>query len=284
MALLALGLSLCPAGVPAQSRNVDDYVLIADQAINASGLTVRQGDVVALEGTFTSTRSLAAPGSAIAAPSVRLDDAAVCDALFASDSRGGGPGCGDPLPFSRPFSSAAAVCGFPVPFPPCDRLRPPVVVPRGTTVALPPGVYGDIRVEGGAGGYGSLLLAGSYGVCNFQAARDALVHFTGISQLLIAGTLTADNGARFVPAPDSGVPPALVNVFVAGPLVRFSRKTSLALRLCAPRATFRVGSRGTLTGRFATETARLRQVEAASAIEIDANAAAPDPAIEVTRR
>jgi hypothetical protein len=271
IALLALALSFRPAAVPAQSRNLDDYVLLADQAINASRLTVTEGDVIVLDGSFTSTRALAAPHSAIPAPSVQLDDADVCGALFATNSRGGGAACGDPRPFSRPFTSTADACGFPLPFPPCEPLRPPVVVPHGATLALPPGVYGDIRVEGGAGGSGSLLLDGSYGICNFRASRGALVQFTGISQLLIGGTLTAGNGARFVPAPGSGVTPALVNVFVAGSLVRLSRKGSLALRLCAPRATLRVGSRGTLTGRFATETARLRQIEAASAIEIGPN-------------
>ncbi len=258
-ALLGLALSLHGSPAGAQSRAAGDYVLLAGDGISASRLTVTDGDVAVLDGTFTSTRALGAPSSALAAPAVRLDDAAVCGALFAASTRGGSPGCTGRQTFRRPFPSVADACAFPMPFPACDPTQPPVVIPHGATVALPPGVYGDVRVEGGAGGPATLLLAGTYRVCNLRALREARVYFTDRSTLLVAGTFTGGNGVEFGPTLASGVSPAQVDVFVAGSLVRFSRKSSLAAHLCAPAAALRVGSRGVLRGQFAAATMRLRQ-------------------------
>jgi hypothetical protein len=52
--------------------------------------------------------------------------------------------------------------------------------PGGTSVR-------DIRVEGGAGGAGTLRLSGTYGLCNLRASRRARIVFTGPSELLVAG-------------------------------------------------------------------------------------------------
>src|SRR5262245_25174115 len=145
-ALVAIALALHPSAAPAQSRNPEDYVLLATQSISADSLTVTDGDVAVLDGIFSSSRGLVARASTIAAPMARLDASDVCEGLLASSSRGGGPACGAPHAFTRPFSSLAAACGFPAPFLPCDPSRPPVIVPRGATVALLPGVYGDVRV------------------------------------------------------------------------------------------------------------------------------------------
>jgi hypothetical protein len=162
-AVIAFGVacSLRPAAAPGQSRAPADYVLLATDALFVDRLTVTDGAIGVLAGAFSSRRPLAAPASAIAAPNVRLDAGSSCAALFASSARGDGRACGPLQPFARPFTSAADACGFPDPFPACDPQRPAVIVPHGATVALPPGVYGDIRVEGGAGGAGTLRLSGT---------------------------------------------------------------------------------------------------------------------------
>jgi len=145
-------LSLRSSAGFAQSHDISDYALLAATSINANGLTVSDGDVAVLDGFFTSSHTLAAPSSAIAASLVRLEQRSTCGVLLAATARGAGSACGPAKPFARPFASVAATCGFPSPFPACDPSHTPIVVPHGGTVALPPGAYGEIVVEGGAGG------------------------------------------------------------------------------------------------------------------------------------
>jgi hypothetical protein len=167
---------------------------LANDFLSVDRLTVTDGDI----GVLAGARSLPRPPSPGHAPSlVRpfLDDGSSCHALFASTARGAGSACGPAEAFSRPFPSVADACAFPVPFPSCDPQRPTVIVPHGAPVALPPGVYGDIRVEGGAGGAGTLRLSGTYGLCNMRASRRARIVFTGPSELLIAGPGGEHRGA-----------------------------------------------------------------------------------------
>src|SRR5262249_6334914 len=148
---------------------------------------------------------------------------------------------------------------FPDPFPRCDPLRAPVVVPHGATVALPPGVYGDVRVEGGAGGAGSLRLSGTYRFCNVRALRNAQILFTGPSGVLIDGVLTASTSVELRPAPLSGVSAGQIDVFVRGPLVRFTRQAAVRAQICAPFAALRLGSSVDVEGRLAASDIRLRR-------------------------
>ena len=257
--VLGVACSLRPAVAPAQSRVAGNYVLLATDSLSVDRLTVTDGDIGVLAGTFTSRRPLVAPATAIAAPSVRLDDGSSCQALFASTARGAGGACGPAEAFSRPFPSVADACAFPVPFPSCDPQRPTVIVPHGATVALPPGVYGDIRVEGGAGGAGTLRLSGTYGLCNLRASRRARIVFTGPSELLVAGSLAASTGVQLSPDPLAGVSPDRVQVFVAGDLVRFSRQGFVGAQVCAPFASLRLGSSVDVEGRLVAADMRLRR-------------------------
>src|SRR5262249_57287700 len=69
-------LSLRSSAGFAQSHDISDYALLAATSINANGLTVSDGDVAVLDGFFTSSHTLAAPSSAIAASLVRLEQPA----------------------------------------------------------------------------------------------------------------------------------------------------------------------------------------------------------------
>jgi cysteine-rich repeat protein len=257
--VIAVAWALRPSVAPAQSRAAADYVLLASDSLSADRLSVTDGDIAVLAGPFTARRTLVAPASAVAAPSVRLASGTACEVLFASSARGSSPACGPAHAFTEPFASVAEACDFPDPFPSCDPLRPPVIVPHGATVALPPGVYGDVRVEGGAGGPGSLRLSGNYAFCNVRALRAAAIQFTGPSELFVAGTLAAGNGAQLRPAPLSGVSASQIHVFVGGALVRFTRQAAVRAQLCAPRATLRLGSNVDVEGRLAAADIRLRR-------------------------
>ena len=256
---LAIACSLHPTVASAQSRSAADYVLLATDTLSVDRLTVTDGDIGVLAGIFKSRRPLTATASAVAAPAVRLDQGSSCGALFASSARGDGPPCGPAQPFSRPFTSAGDVCGFPDPFPSCDPRRPLVIVPHGATVALPPGVYGDILVEGGAGGAGTLRLSGTYGVCNLRASRRARIEFTGPSEVFVTDGLFASTGAQLRPDPLAGVSADQVRVFVAGGLIRFSRQGLIGAQVCAPFAALRLGSNVDVEGRLVAADMRLRR-------------------------
>jgi cysteine-rich repeat protein len=255
--LLGLAVSLAPSPATAQSRNVLDYVLLARDSISVSQVEVAAGDIGVLDGPFASPRGLTAPSTTLAAPIVRLGDGAVCRGIRAVSMRGGGPACQNVQTFAPPFATATAACEFPDPFPECDRFAPRVVVRRGSTLALAPGVYGDVLVEGGGGGSGTLLLDGTYALCNARVSRNATVQFAGPTTLYIDGSLTSGNGTTFEPRPP--VRADQVRVFVAGRLVRFNRKASVGALVCAPQATVRITNGVSLRGRVVGASMRVRR-------------------------
>ena len=255
--LLGLVALLAPTSARAQSQAVRDYVLLARDSITISQSQIDAGDVGVLDGALTSPRSLTAPLSTLAAPTVRLGDEAVCRGIHATSTRGGGPGCREAGAFAQPFSTTTGACAFPDPFPECDPFATRVIVPRGATLALPPGAYSDILVEGGGGGSGVLLLSGSYTLCSLRLSRDATVNFTGPTTLYVDGSLTSGNDTAFVPR--AGVPVDQVQVFVAGRLVRFNRKASVGALVCAPDATVRITNGVTLRGQVVGDSMRIRR-------------------------
>src|SRR5262249_28528488 len=144
--LLGFAASLRSSEARAQEE-FSHYALLAADGINANGLALSGGDVAVLDGYFSSSHELAASASRIAARVGGLDAGSSCGALLATASRGASGTCGPATPFTPPFASVADACNFPDPFPACDPLHAPVVVPHGGTVVLTPGVYGDVRVE-----------------------------------------------------------------------------------------------------------------------------------------
>ncbi len=259
LATAVLGLGVSTVGALAQSRSIDSYVLLARDGINTTRLAIEAGDVVVLDGSVTATREFVAPASTVAAPMVRMPGSATCAGVRAATLRGSGAACATAARFERPFGTVEEACGFPDPFPACDATSPPIVVPHGATLALPPGTYGDVRLEGGAGGPGTLVLAGTYRLCTLRAAREAVVRAAGPTTLYVEGALTGGNATRL--APQVGVGVDELHVFVAGSLVRFTRRAGVAAMLCAPRASIRFGSGVSLQGRIAGADIRMRQAD-----------------------
>src|SRR5262249_41723401 len=214
--LLGFAASLRSSEARAQEE-FSHYALLAADGINANGLALSGGDVAVLDGYFSSSHELAASASRIAARVVRLDARSSCGALLATASRGASGTCGPATPFTPPFASVADACSFPDTFPACDPLHAPVVVPHGGTVVLTPGVYGDVRVEGGAGGAGTLVLSGTYAICNLRASRGGQIAFRGPSTLYVTESLTGSNAARIGPEPGSGVSLGQVHLLLPAP-------------------------------------------------------------------
>src|SRR5262245_48212290 len=115
------------------STSIDDYVLVADEELNARNLTVQSGDLVVNAGELRSHGGIAAPSSRVAADQVDIDPTSSCGGLYSNAAVSVGGACGSPSPFSGPvFPDIAAACGFPETPPTCDPSKAVFVGNRQT--------------------------------------------------------------------------------------------------------------------------------------------------------
>jgi len=247
----------CSASAWGQSTSIGDYTLLAERMIRTRRLTLTKGDmgVASPTGGIFSRGILDAPTSVLAADTVRMQRNTDCGALFANATEGTGAGCGNPQPFVSPFSDLAAACGFPAPFPVCDPSAPPIVVAANQTLALAPGTYGDVYLQGGPSGSGTLELAGTYRFCNVVASLDATTVFTAPSTVNVTGNLLLSRATTTNPT----VGAEDIRFFVQGSIVRVSRNALVTAVLCAPDATLAINTGTTLEGRFIAENIRLKR-------------------------
>ena len=256
--LLAVPLAV-PAAARAQSTNIADYALLARDAIRATRLTVQNGHVGVTVGSLSTRNGLSAATGTVAAPTVHLDPDAVCGTLFAN---GGtmAPGCQNPQPFVSPFADIGAACGFPTPFPACNPNAPTVLVAHGQTLSLPAGVYGAVKVEGGAGGPGTLLLGtGPYTFCSLVVSRNGRVLFTAPGVLNVADVFTTSNASAIGPKPGATLTAGDVQIFANGTRTRVSRNASLDALYCGPHARFTASGGAELSGRIVAQSIRLKR-------------------------
>src|SRR5262249_46149344 len=79
------------------------------------------------------------------------------------------------------------------------------------------------------------------------------------STVYVSTSLTASISTRIGPIPGSGVSAAQVHLFLAGSLLRVSRRGSLAALVRAPSARFRAGTSTNLEGSFAAADMRFKR-------------------------
>jgi hypothetical protein len=249
-----------PAGAQ-PSTHLDDYVLFADVELRTKGLRLAGGDVGVNQGSLFSGGTLDVPGSTVAAGSVRIGSRSRCAALFANAVGRTGVACAPGVAFAVPIvPDVAAACGFPAPFPSCDP-DADVTVGRDQTVTLPPGIYGDVLVRGGAGKPGRLeFTGGDYALCRLDAARDAELVFLAPAEVSVEGQIEAGNTTFTGPAPGSGVGPLDVRLFSDGARVHFSRRSRVAARLCAPGATLFLTEGASIEGSFVARVIRTERI------------------------
>ena len=235
----------------AQSTDLDEYALIALTSIGADGAVINGGDAVVLSpaGIFTNKGALAAGGSELSADSVSLSGQAECASVRTNDLQASSPTCNNPLPFSPPFPDVATTCGHPSPFPACDPDNP-ITITSGDTLALPPGVYGDVILDVNPGFPSTLELGGTYTFCSLEVRRDARVRFTEPSTVRIAGNAFFSNGTVTGPAHFSGLTAHEIMLHVGGAAVEVAKNGSLTALVCAPDARFGADAGALLDGRF----------------------------------
>ena len=258
-ALLSVVAIAAPGRAAAQSTNITDYVLLASEQIKASRLAVVSGDVGVTMGTFFSRKALSAPTSDLGAPVVKLDNGSNCADLFANVAVGAGGSCANPQKFTNPFDDLATACGFPEPFPTCNPGAPAISVGHGQTLNLAPGVYGDVKVEGGAGGNGSLVLNGVYRFCSLTVSKRGKVLFSGPSTVNVAGKMNLSTSTELGPKPGSGTDVDAINFFLNGSSAKFSRKSTVKAIMCGPDTQMNAGSSANLEGRFVFRRIRLKR-------------------------
>lgn len=271
-ALRVLAVTACVAPVlcdgtmaAAQSTDPEAYVVLARDGIRLTGLRMEPGrgghlGVLGERGSLVARHRFATGGYDVVAPVARFDGAASCGTLYANDVRGATATCGSPRPYVRPFDDLRATCAFPDPFPTCDALAVPVVVRHDETRTLEPGTYGDLKVEGGGAGPGTLiLLGGEYRFCNIRVGRRARIRTANPTTVFAEGVVTTSNSALVGPSEDSGLGPKDFRVVVAGSRIRISRRGKFRGHVCAPNARMNATS-AILTGRFVVASLRARSL------------------------
>jgi len=257
--LLCVLALLSPGPAAAQSDSLADYVAFARVELRSTTLTVARGDLGAAMGPLVSRGVLSAPGSNLVATSVTIGGTASCARVYANDAYGTGSACpysGDPVTPPVVTDDLATLCVPPGGFS-CASNAPPTIVPRDTVLTLPPGVYGDVIVEGGAGGAGLLRLNGDYAFCSLRVLRHGGIAFDGPSTVAVAGMVTTSTGASILASPGS-VRPSEITIKASGPLVRFSRGSRIGARVCALSALAK-GTGIELTGQLLAARIRLKR-------------------------
>ncbi|HLK12736.1 MAG TPA: DUF3604 domain-containing protein [Candidatus Binatia bacterium] len=233
--LVLLAVLAAPASAATVDRRLDAYALLATESLRARALRVERGDVAVDAGALLASE-LDAPGSQVVARAVRLRGASRCAAVIGDAVAGTGPSC----PLAARAAGAvlpdvADACGYPAPFPACDRARP-VTVAAGALRALAPGVYGAITVRGGRRAGVLALTGGRYVFCGLRVLRGARVLARAPVEVDVAGEALLDRGAVVGPAEDVALEAGDVRLFAGGARLRVAPRAQLRARLCAPHA------------------------------------------------
>jgi hypothetical protein len=257
---LALIVTTASGAVAQPSSILAPYVLFAQDSIHMRTAIIDDGDVGVNKGLLYLRGSISGSRSDFAADVVHMDASTDCEDLFVNAQVGVAGSCtksgGVPNPIIADLLTA---CAFPKPFPACNPSKP-ILVDHGQTTALVPGVYGDLRVEGGGAGPAVLRLNGNYVFCNVRASRNARILFDGPSTVDVGGSSRVSNSTDVGPGTGAGAPaPGEIKWFVQGSQMRFARKGNIALYACAPNAKLVIGSGTALAGRYAARSIRLKK-------------------------
>jgi hypothetical protein len=158
------------------------------------------------------------------------------------------------------YAGMKAACGFPSPFPACDRARavrilrggdcaPYDTVPGNKQCDLPPGTYGSLLMGNGAR---LNLQPGIYVLCQFRAGQHTITTGHGTTILLPAGTKSA---LRVTNDSDLGADCGDLRFLVDGESkVSFGRGGVVAAEVCAPQSDVSLGHNNILIGSFVSDT------------------------------
>jgi len=274
---LALGLAplvvWAPTPATAQSTNVNDYVLFADQVLRTKGVEVDNGDIAVNQAggklSASSHGRIEAPHSDVVTDTIRASDRSVCGRLFSNVIFRAMAGCtvptGAPAVTFPLVTDLAQACGFPdIPAPsapdPCSLPEEDVVFSGIKT--LTPNSYGPVDVKGAGGKGGTLILeSGDYTFCSLRAGRNSRILFKGPVTVKIARDVNISNSTVTGPHPDAAGLSALdIRFFVKGSEVHFSRRSEVHMRLCAPNASLRMVAGTLIEGTFAARFIRTERV------------------------
>jgi hypothetical protein len=157
------------------------------------------------------------------------------------------------------YAVLEAACGFPVPFPTCDGLKPVVVTrnndcpapltdttPGNKICNLPPGKYGNLIVRN----FGILAMTtGNYEFCSMAVGKYAVVLGKSTTIHVDGGDFNVSDQSRF------GNQCGDFRVRLSGsPAVVFGRHSTIAAQICAPQGFIRLGDTNVLIGQFVADT------------------------------
>ncbi len=250
------------------SARLEDYAVFATDLLRTRGaFTVGGLGVGVNRGSILTHGPLSATDQDVVAGGtsglVRLRSGSTCRTLFASPGKVIGTSCSSSpvAAFVSPIvGDVPSACGYPVSFPVCGGAD--VIVGHGQTRALTPGTYGKIILRGGAPGPSTLsLAAGDYTFCTLRVGRASTMETAEGARLFVSGDVQLFPDSRVEPTSPGGSP---FGAFVSGQSVRFSRRSQVTGRVCAPNALLALGSNARVTG---SVVARVISVDRGATVE-----------------
>jgi len=263
-AVIAMGaVRMWPAGATGSptrpvDRKINSYTLFALDSISLKGgngqtTEIDNGDVGVQSDNPSDSLSLCTGGSGhnttmgdgTQTNSANLQSSSACSFWDVySNNLVGNPVIRNsgPTTFTTPLIAPADLPAFPS-FT-CDPTKP-VTVPKGGSVTLPPGTYGDAQVKDG----GTLTLAGgTYTFCDFNMGTNASLVDVDATVVQVAESFNTNGGTVG--------PSANAQFFIRGDgandnrAVGFGREGTIAGTFWAPNSQINLGHGTDLTGHF----------------------------------
>jgi hypothetical protein len=213
----------------------NDADILASIAANAPGATLRISQHAFMSDGTTVTGDRVEIGDDTSVFRVRTNDLHQGDGVTIRSGVFAAP----PLPLQTPCCSLPAFsCG-----------TVPVVIGRGESLSLAPGVYGALRVLNA----GRLELApGTYTFCSIKVGRDARIEPLGAVTINVEDSVRVGVDSHMDAAP--GQPAIILNV--AGRRVKFTQNAVVRAFVTAPNAQIRLGRSANVQGGFCVKSAK----------------------------
>lgn len=259
--LLSLVVALAPSRGWAQTENPNDYVLITETGVSfGRASSVVSGNVTVsaslddgAKGFFADRQFVSGDGAHVVSDRSRLRGPASVYGLFSNDATLDqnvavrapcGPGaCSFPVPVFSVYPELAAFSAG----------TQTITVPARSTMTLPPGDYGRLRLRGRST---VVFTGGVYTFSEIKSGRVARLLFAAPATVNVTGRMRL--GVANVVGP-IGPSPTLQDILfnVAGDQVRLRPRSTVSARIWAPDAALFIGFGGLIKGQLVAREAKI---------------------------
>ena len=251
---MALVSVLWTGGAWAQSSNMDDYVVFAEQLVRFGSVNLVASGNVGVNDPggmlIANSRLASADGSHLVADGATIKGPASLYSLLANQPalragvnvRSAGEPVGWPPPIMSPFPTV----------PPMSPGTQVLKLSRGMAVTLPAGNYGQVKMQAKAT---LVFTGGTYTFDSWKVASTGRLLFTAPTVVNIANSVGIGSFSVVGPlGPTMTADDITINV--AGPKVKIRNQVTIAAKIVAPTSTLKTGLAGLIKGQIVAMAVR----------------------------